>query len=217
MLCLLGLAALGLDITVLRQIAGFLFLTFVPGILLLRILKIHNVDLIESLVYSVGLSLAFVMATGVVVNFALPPLGISRPFTLVPLTITFTTFFLVLCFLTYKRDRNFSPTIPPVNNSPEIAQYDFRLSPFLLAILLPLLAILGAILVNAYQNNTLLLAFLFIIALLIILATLNKFITPQVYPFLIVMMAIALLYQTTFISSHLVVATFIMSITSAKK
>ncbi len=204
MLCLLGLAALGLDITVLRQIAGFLFLTFVPGILLLRILKIHNVDLIESLVYSVGLSLAFVMATGVVVNFALPPLGISRPFTLVPLTITFTTFFLVLCFLTYKRDRNFSPTIPPVNNSPEIAQYDFRLSPFLLAILLPLLAILGAILVNAYQNNTLLLAFLFIIALLIILATLNKFITPQVYPFLIVMMAIALLYQTTFISSHLV-------------
>lgn len=57
---LVGLAALGFDIPILRQIVGFIFLTFVPGVLILRILKIHNIGLIESLLCSVGLSLAFV-------------------------------------------------------------------------------------------------------------------------------------------------------------
>lgn len=57
---LVGLAAVGFDMPILRQIVGFVFLTFVPGILILRILKSHNIGLIESLLYSVGLSLAFV-------------------------------------------------------------------------------------------------------------------------------------------------------------
>jgi uncharacterized membrane protein len=58
---LIGLAALGFDIPILRQIVGFIFLTFVPGLLILRILKIRNVGVIESLLYSVGLSAAVVM------------------------------------------------------------------------------------------------------------------------------------------------------------
>lgn len=206
MLGLIGLAALGFDVPVLRQIVGFIFLTFIPGILLLRILKIHNIGVIESLLYSVGLSLAFIMAVGVVANFALPPLGVSHPITLVPLIGTFTVFFLMLCFLAYVRDKNFSPVNPPPKNSEEITGLSFSpsINPYLLAILLPLLAILGALLVNAYQNNVLLLALIFIIALLIILVAFNKFISPRVYPVMIVMMAVALLYQTTLISSNLV-------------
>ena len=203
---LIGLAALGFDIPILRQIVGFLFLTFIPGILLLRILKIHNVGIIESLLYSVGLSLAFVMAVGVVANFALPPLGISHPIALAPLTATFTIFFLILCFLAYVRDKNFRPANPAPKDSEEVAKPGFRanLNPFLLAILLPLLAILGASLVNSYQNNILLIILIFIIILIIGLVAFNKFIPPRVYPFVIVMIAIALLYQTTLISNYLV-------------
>jgi len=194
MLGLIGLASLGFDIPVLRQIVGFVFLTFIPGMLLLRILKIHNVGIIESLLYSVGLSLAFVMAVGVVANFALPPLGIAHPITLAPLTATFTVLFLILCFLTYKRDKDFGAK----SDSSSI------LKPVLLAILLPLLAVLGTSLVNNYQNNILLLALIFIVIVIIGLVAFNKFITPRIYPFLILMTAIALLYQTTLISSNLV-------------
>ncbi|MBC8276536.1 MAG: DUF2206 domain-containing protein, partial [Chloroflexi bacterium] len=203
---LIGLGALGLDIPVLRQIVAFIFLTFIPGILLLRILKIHNAGIIESLLYSVGLSLAFVMVTGVVANFALPPLGISHPITLAPLTATFTVLFLILCLLAYTRDKNFRPANPPTeaNEKPVKAASWSKLNPYLLAILLPLLAILGAILVNSYQNNTLLLALIIIIVLIIGLVAFNKFIPPRVYPFMIVMMALALIYQTTLISSNLV-------------
>jgi uncharacterized membrane protein len=51
LLGLVRLAALGFDIPMLRQIVGFIFLTFVPGIFILRI---HNIGLIENLLYSVG-------------------------------------------------------------------------------------------------------------------------------------------------------------------
>ena len=206
MLGLIGLAALGFDIPGLRQLAGFLFLTFVPGILLLRILKIHNVGIIESLLYSVGLSLAFIMAIGVVVNFALPPLGILHPIALAPLIVTFTVSFLILCFLAYARDKNFRPADSLPEDNEKIAKPDFgaNLTPFLLALLLPLVAILGTVLVNSYQNNILLLILVFIIAVLIILITFNKVIPARVYPFMLVMMGIALIYQTTLISSNLV-------------
>ena len=203
---LIGLAALGFDIPILRQIVGFVFLAFVPGILILRILKIHNIGVIESLLYSVGLSLAFVMATGVVANFALPPLGISHPIALAPLTATFAIFFLILCFLAYARDKNFCPANPPHKDSEEVAKPGFsaNLGPFLLAILLPLLAILGATLVNSYHNNILLLILIFVIILIVGLVTFKKFIPPRVYPFMMFMMALALLYQTTLISNYLV-------------
>lgn len=206
MLGLIGLGGLGCDVPVLRQLVGFVFLTFVPGMLILRILKIHKVGVIESLLYSAGLSLAFVMAIGVVANFALPPLGISHPLTLAPLLVTFTVFFLILCFLAYARDKNFRSPKPPPWDKKEIAKQGFfaNLSPFLLAILLPLLAVLGTSLVNSYQNNTLLLALIFIITILIGVVAFNKFIPLRVYPFMIFMMAIALIYQTTLISSNLV-------------
>lgn len=200
------LGLIGLDIPGLRQIVGFLFFAFVPGILLLRILKIHNIGVIESLLYSVGLSIAFVMATGVVVNFALPPLGISHPITLLPLTVGLTIFSLILGFLAYKRDKGFHPPRPLGEDSKESANLGFgaTINPFFVAVLLPLLAVLGASLVNSYHNNTLLLALIFAIVLLIGLVAFNKFVPAQLYPLMIVMMALALLYQNTFISDYVV-------------
>ena len=203
---LIGLGAVGLDIPVLRQIVVFIFISFVPGILLLRILKIHNVHIIESLLYSVGLSLAFIMAVGVIANFGLPPIGISRPIALLPLLLIITLAFLLLCLLAYMRDKDFRPTNRRDNQALESIWRNLRANPapYLLAFLLPLLAILGANLVNTYYNNTLIFALIFVIVIIIGLAVFNKFIHPRVYPFMIFMMALALLYQTTFISGYLV-------------
>lgn len=105
---LIGLAALGFDIPGLRQIVGFVFLTLIPGILILRIIKIHNVGVIESLVYSVGLSLAFVMFGGVFANFVLPLVGVSRPISALPITTTLVVFTLILGAIAYRRDKDFS-------------------------------------------------------------------------------------------------------------
>jgi uncharacterized membrane protein len=203
---LIGLGAVGLDIPVLRQIVAFVFISLVPGILLLRILRIHNVHIIESLLYSVGLSLAFAMAVGVVANFGLPPIGISRPIALLPLLLIITPALVLLCLLAYIRDKDFRPSKRRDDQAMRSIWRDLRANPapYLLAFLLPLLAILGANLVNIYYNNTLIFALIFVIIVIIGLAAFNRFIHPRVYPFIIFMMALALLYQTTFISGYLV-------------
>jgi len=205
MIGLIGLAALGLDIPFLRQIAGFVLLAFVPGILLLRILRIHNISIIESLLYSIGLGLAFVMAVGALANFALPPLGIKHPITVGPLVVSFTVFLLILGVFAYLRDKDFRLAKTPADADKKTIKAGFNgINPYLLAVLLPLLAILGTSMANAYQSNLLLLVLIVIVAIIIGLVAFNKFIPPQAYPFTIVMMALALLYQTTLISNYLV-------------
>jgi uncharacterized membrane protein len=203
---LIGLGALGFDIPVLRQVVAFIFLSFVPGLLLLKILRIHNVHIIESMLYSVGLSLAFIMAVGVLANFALPPLGVSRPIALLPLLLIITFVFLLFCLFAYIRDKDFRPSSRSDSQTSESTWQSFRANPapYLLAVLLPLLAILGTSLVNAYHSNILIYALLFTIAIIIGLVAFNKFIPPRVYPFMIFMMGMALIYQTTLISSNLV-------------
>ena len=67
------------DIPVLRQILGFMSLTFLPGWLIVHILKINNLSSSVKLVLSVGLSVAFVMFFGLLINTLYPLLGYSRP------------------------------------------------------------------------------------------------------------------------------------------
>jgi len=190
MVGLVGLATLGFDIPVLRQAVGFIFLTFVPGILILRILKVHNISTAESLVYSVGLSLAFVMFLGFFVNMLYPLIGVSKPISLYPVITAITFVILILCAIAYLRDKDF--LAPKQTGSLPLFS-----PPYLFLILLPLLAILGALLVNYHQNNILLLIFIGAAAVTVALVAFDKFIPEKAYPLAIVMIAIALLYQTT--------------------
>lgn len=187
---LVGLAALGLDIPVLRQIVGFVFLTFVPGVLILRILKIHNISVVESLVYSVGLSLAFVMFAGSLVNLTLPLFGIARPISILPLMATFVSLIVILGVVAYRRDRDYLP--PSQADSPSV----LFSPPVLFLLLVSLLAVLGAFLVSYYQNNILLLIFILVVAAVAGLVAFGKFIREKTYPLAIIVIAVSLLYAT---------------------
>jgi uncharacterized membrane protein len=193
---LVGLAALGFDIPVLRQIVGFIFLTFIPGILILRILRIHNISAIESLVYSVGLSLAFVMFTGLFASFILPLIGISKPISVFPLVATVAVFTLILGAVAYVRERSFSAGPRQFNIK------EFLSLPYLLLFLLPLLAILGAHLVNLYQNNLLLLVFIIAVAVVVAVFAFDR-LPQKAYPLAIVLIGLSLLLHISLISSQL--------------
>jgi len=41
----IGLDVVGLQIPILRQLIGFIYLTFIPGIIILRILKLHKLEI----------------------------------------------------------------------------------------------------------------------------------------------------------------------------
>jgi hypothetical protein len=71
---LLGLAllgALGYEVPLARPVIGFVYLTFVPGMLLLRIFRVHGLSGAESTLYAAGMSLLFDMR-------ALRALGAAR-------------------------------------------------------------------------------------------------------------------------------------------
>ncbi len=193
---LIGLAGLGFDVPGLRQIIGFIFLTFIPGILILRILKIHNIGVIESLLYSVGLSLAFIMFSGLAANFALPLIGISKPISVFPIMATLAIFTLILMPVAYQRDKGFS-----ASTQTKLTEILSPSSLFLILVLL--LAIFGALMVNFYQNNILLLVLIIVVAGVVGLAAFGRFIDHRVYPVAIAIIALCLLYQTTLISPYL--------------
>ncbi|MCK4454446.1 hypothetical protein KAU51_03890, partial [Candidatus Parcubacteria bacterium] len=104
----ISLDAIGLQIPIIRQFIGFIYLTFVPGIILLRILKLHKLGNIETLLYTVGLSIATLMFTGLFMNTIYPLFGFSRPISITPLIITISVVVLILCILSYVRDKDFS-------------------------------------------------------------------------------------------------------------
>lgn len=184
-----------LNIPIARQVIGFLYFTFIPGFLLLKLLRIYELNWLENLLLSVGLSIAFLMLAGLLINELGPLLGILKPLSTMPLLIFLNSLILVFAFIAYSRDH----CAKPLYKKPCL-----HLSALLL-IVLPIMSITGAMCVNLYKNNTILLIMILMISSVFITIVLsNKTLSSVLYPFAILMIAIALLYHSTFISNYFV-------------
>ena len=200
MLGVVGLTSLGFGIPILRQLIGFIYLTFIPGLLILRIFKLHKIGCVETLLYSVGLSIAFLMFTGLFMNMFYPLIGISKPISILPLLVSITFIVSLLCIIVHKRE---SPEtgIPSQNNTMQWS--DVLSPPALFLFLLPILSALGAFLVYFYQINVVLLILLVLITLIAALVAFDKFIPIKLYPLAIIATSIALLWHWSLISFDL--------------
>ncbi|MEL7669255.1 DUF2206 domain-containing protein [Methanobacterium sp.] len=186
---LIGLDQIGLQIPVLRQIIGFIYLTFVPGILVLRLLKIPKLGNICVLLYSCGLSIGIVMFTGFFLNFS----GLSHPFSLFNLLISLSAIVMVLLVLCYIFDDKsyFNENFINLNSlNPTVIFLCF----------LPVLAIFGTYLMNYYNLNYVIFVLLILISLIPFLF--NK-IDPKFFPIAILMVSLALILHRSLISSQL--------------
>ncbi len=193
---LIVLATLNVEIPVLRQLIGFIFLSFIPGFLILRILGLHNLDTTNSLLFSVGLSLSFLMLVGLFINSLYPIIGIPKPLSLTSLLITINIFIFIMLILSYFRDIKFTSSSAKANLSTYINIYTLSLS------LLPFLAIFGTYSVNFYNNNILLMVLLPAIATILVIVIFNK-LPQKLYPFTIWIISISLLFHTSLISNYL--------------
>lgn len=187
---------MGIEIPIIRQAIGFIYLTFVPGIIILRILKLHKLGTIETLLYTIGLSISLLMFTGLLMNTVYPLFGISRPISITPLIITISTVVLVLCVMCYVRDKDFS-------DPSYIEVKDILSPPALFLCLIPFLSIFGRYLDDFYSNNMLLMFLIVIIALIVLLIAFDKFIPKELYPLAVLMITIAFLYNHSLISMYL--------------
>lgn len=188
------LIAVVLDVVIVRQVIGFLYLTFIPGITIMNLLKIDNLDTAESIAFSMGLSIAFLMCVGLLTNELGPLIGVSKPLSSINLTVVISSIVIFLLFILHYRERE--ALFPLGITKPEPIT--------LLVLLLPLLSITGVLLVNICpENNFLLLLMIMAIAGLTLLVLSKKTISRNLYSLLIISVAIALLFHSSLFSNHL--------------
>jgi len=192
LLGLIGLDKLGFEVPILRQIIGFVYLTFVPGFLILKLLHINNNNNLEALLLSIGLSISFLMFTGALINSLYPLIGITKPISEIPLIVTISIIVLTLCLMWYLRNRE-SSSFSSFNTT----LFFSSVVPF--SLLLPLLAILGASMLRFYNDNIFLLFLLAVISLSPLLVAFNC-IPSELYPLIIWSISASLLFHYVLIN-----------------
>jgi uncharacterized membrane protein len=193
---LIWLDSIGMHVPVFRQMLIFIYLTFVPGILLLRVLKVHDISILETLLYSVGLSISVLMFAGLFINVLLPRLGIPDPISLNILVLMYSVIVLALCALSYVRDKDYA-----IDRYIDLKSLVSK--PVLVLCLIPLVSILGTYCMNSYGVNTVLVFLIALICLVILSVYFYGFINPGLYPLAVFVIALALLYHTSLISSYI--------------
>lgn len=185
------------DIPVARQIIGFFYFTVIPGLTIIKLLRLDmRLEFLEIVLLSVGLSMSSIMLLGLAINELGHLCGISQPLSTVPMLIILNSLILISVFFAYLKNKEVKFCII---HSASINRFA------LLFITLPILSVIGAIWAKMYDNNFILLVMIMATSSLFIIGIMFKrLLNPKFYPFAIFLIAIALLYHSSFISNYLV-------------
>lgn len=189
-----------LDIFLVRQILVILFLAFLPGLLIVYILRLNDLGIIEKIVLSVGLSISFLYFIGLLVNTVYPLFSNEKPLSTLPLLVSLNVIFLILIV--------FAHLINPVASFSGLSKSQLNEKEkalLLLPILFPPLSILGMHIMNTTANNTMLMILLLFIPIFIILISLmqNQF-PVRLFPPLILLISISVVLMMGLRSNHVI-------------
>jgi uncharacterized membrane protein len=192
----LALDAVGVHVPILREVLVLVYLLFVPGIILLRVLRLHELSVTEGFFYSVGLSVATIMLTGLFMNTVYVHGITSTPLALVPFIATMSGVVLAFCVVSYNRDRDYSRS---TTIDPRVA-----LSPVTLGLLLlPFMGVFGAYLFNTRGTIVGTVLVLLAVAALILVCGFTEYVPKRYYPLAIGAIALALLLHNALITNYL--------------
>lgn len=193
--------AIGFDLPILRQIIAFIYLTFVPGFLLTNLLKLRETRIVDIVLFSVGLSIGFLMLVGFFINELLLFAGIAKPLSTIPLEITLSVVTLFLFFVGYRRELldGFSSWRGNITVSADISRCVIFLLPILLGAI-------GALYVSIPSISIPLLSFMIIIvATLFVVSVFSvRLIPSKFYPLMIFAISIALALHILLISKYII-------------
>jgi len=198
---LISLSELSFDISVLRIIVGSIYLTFVPGLLILHILGLNQLSFLEEFVLSIGLSISFTIFFGLIINNTLFAFGYTKPLSSLFLLVSFGTVTIILSLIAYLRNRNnisYYFSVFKLNTREKVL--------LLVPSLFPLLSITGTQLMNTANNNTLLMLLLLLVpAYLVLVSLFNRNVSEKLYPVVIFLISISLLLILPLRSSHIII------------
>ena len=188
-----------LNIPFLRQILGFLFLTFLPGVLILQNLKLNKIGSTEKFVLSVGLSISFLMFFGLLMNNLSLSFGYETPLATIPLLISFNIAFVVLGITGYKINKDSIVSLSNLNLT--TSEKAFLIVP----ILFPALSIFGIHVMNTTDSDIILMFLFFLISIYVVFVCFfNQKFPNRLYPIVIFLISISLLLLMSLRSNHLI-------------
>ncbi len=190
--------ALFTNLPIIRQVVGIAYLTFIPGIIVLKLLKLDRLRTSESIMFAVGFSLAFLMIAGLIINSFGVNIGFEAPLSTLPLSLFINTIILIGAAVTQFRAQ---PALPP-----QQASESKSFSPWALVfVFLPILSIIGVYFVNADSNSSVLMLMITVVSLVFVaMAFSERSSLNKVYPVAVFMIALALLFHFSLISSYIV-------------
>jgi len=187
--------SIALDTPILRQVLGFIFLTFIPGFLILKVLKLGKRNVTDTLVFSVGLSIVFIMSVGLVMNEFYPLVGVSKPLSAIPVTVALVGLEIIFLLVSYRSDLTKGMNVNPLTRNVSKTLI-FKSALF---ILLPTLGIIGAL----YNNVAMLLFMIVMAAGICAIAVLShKLLPAELYPIAIFTISLALIFHALLISKY---------------
>ncbi len=190
-----------LGLTDVVGIVGLVYLVFVPGYLITKLLKFDELDPWETLLYSVAFSIAYLMLAGLIANELLYLFGISEPLSYTPLSII-VNFPLLFGAMIY----SFRSGKSGLKHSSALTEKYLNKRNIGLIIpvaVLPILAVVGATWMNIYGNNSILIFMLLIISTILVIVSMKKS-PPLIYPFTVFCFGVSLLFHSSWISNFLV-------------
>lgn len=192
---LLLYTTIGLNIFVFRQITVFIYLTFIPGLVLLKILRPKEISVVDTILLSVGLSIALLMFFGLLINELYPVMGVSSPLSTIPLIITLSFLTLALFFAGYRQDlsENLSSWRSDLINLKDIIKSTILFLPVLLGVI-------GSLYVSV---PLLLLMIIAVTALYALSSFSHGFIPSELYPLAIFAISLALITQVLLTSKYI--------------
>jgi len=192
--------AISLDLPFLRQILGFIYLTILPGALLLGMLRLNrSIPVLDKLLLVAGLSFSYIIFSGLLINYIYPRLVFDRPLSTNSLVITISLSLLALAVISYLRDGSnpFEFSLPRL----DVREKVLLIPP----IIFTSLSILGSHMMNAKGDNTLLMVLFFSIpAYVILLSCVHDSVSESVYPAAIFLISISIVLVLALRSDHLI-------------
>jgi uncharacterized membrane protein len=171
-----------------RLFVSGVFLLYMPGFFLSKIIKLSVLEAWEKILIRIGLSVGFLMFYPLLLNWTLPLSGVTQPLTNINLLAGFNLASIFLLVVSFIRDDE-------IVGMPKL-QIN-RLS-FLLIIIsscMPLLSIFGATLQNNGGSNIISMILLWFVGIYILLLSLTRTkVNHSVFPWSIIMISLATVF-----------------------
>ena len=151
-----------LDVPILKQFMGYIYLTLIPGFVILLLFK-NKYEAINLLLLSIGLSLSFVMILGFLTDWLFFSLEVSLPLSLKCIILSFNSaiFLMIFIIIHNKPNDKFILTYDRIESS--------DLAIIIIPTLFPSMAYIGTYFLKEYNSNLIIYMLVTIIILYILL------------------------------------------------